>query len=430
MLDRFRRKPNAEEDTAVTKSTQPVLRVGGQRRGGHIELPQPRVDTQDKTRRIIVYGSIITAALVALLILAAVLQLFVFEPNQSVATVGNVSITRSQAENRMKLDTAQLVNRFNDLAVSAQQAQASGGDSAAFLAQFYQQQLQQLGTQVDVNNIARQSVNSLINEQLIRQEAAARGLTAPDGEIQAELEKTFGFFRATLTPFPTNTPAPAGTATAEPRVQPTSISDADLQSSQQRGVEFYKAYGYTESDFRKVFELTLLDNKLRETLSKDIKKDDLHYKFDFVRFNEEAKAKEAQAKLASKAISFEALISQTNAITESVGNGESVDWTLKANVDSRYGSEIVAALDSAAIGQVSNVISSTFGGFYVIQPKGREVRALSEFDLQTAQRKVYDDWLKAAGEDTTKVKRPDNPAAFAPKMVKDLVTRFRAGQIQ
>ena len=361
---------------------------------------------------------------------AAVLQLLVFEPNQSVATVGNVSITRSQAENRMKLDTAQLVNRFNDLAVSAQQAQASGGDSAAFLAQFYQQQLQQLGTQVDVNNIARQSISSLINEQLIRQEAAARGLTAPDGEIQAELEKTFGFFRATLTPFPTNTPVPAGTATAEPRVQPTSISDADLQSSQQRGVEFYKAYGYTESDFRKVFELTLLDNKLREALAKDIKKDDLHYKFDFVRFNEEAKAKEAQAKLVSKAISFEALISQTNAITESIGNGESVDWTLKANVDSRYGSEIVAALDSAPIGQVSNVISSTFGGFYVIQPKGREMRALSEFDLQTAQRKVYDDWLKTAGEDTTKVKRPDNPADFAPKMVKDLVTRFRAGQIQ
>lgn len=430
MLDRFRRKPNTEENTVEQKSTQPVLRVGGQRRGGHIELPQPRISNHDKTRRIVIYGSIVTAVLVVLLILAAVLQLLVIEPNQTVASVGSVNITRTQAENRMKLDTAQLVNRFNDLAVSAQQAQASGGDSAQFLAQFYQQQLQQLGQQVDVNIIARQSVNALINEQLIRQEAAARGITASETEIQAELEKTFGFYRATLTPFPTNTPAPAGTATAEPRVQPTSISDADLQSSQQRGVEFYKAYGYTESDFRKIFELTLLDNKLRETLSKDVKKDDLHYKFDYLRFNDEAKAKEAQAKLVSKAISFEALISQTNAITESIGSGESIDWTLKSSVDSRYGSEIVAALNTAPVGQVSGVISSTFGGFYVVQPNGREVRALSEFDLQSAQRKVYDDWLKQAGEDPVKVKRPDNPATYAPKMVKDLVTRFRSGQVQ
>jgi hypothetical protein len=427
-----RRKPNTEENTPSTKPTQPIMRVGGQRRGGTIELPQPRVNNNDRTRRIIVYGSIITAILVGILVIAALLQLYVFEPNQSVASVGNVSITRTQLQNRMKIDTAQLVNRFNDLAVAAQQAQAQGGNDPQgnFLAQFYQQQLQQLGTQIDVNVISKQSLDALINEQIIRQEAQTRGITLSDSDIQTELEKQFGYYRVPLTPFPTYTPAPAGTPTSEPRVQPTSISDADLQSSRQRGVEFYKNYGYTEADFSKIFELSLLDSKLRESFNKNVKTSDQHYKFNYVRFNDEAKAKEALAQLTSKAIGFEALISVTNALTEPVGSGESVDWTLKANVDSRYGSEIVNVIDTAPVGQLSNVITSTFGGFYVIQTNGREMRPLSEFDLQSAQRKAYEDWIKGVNEDKTKVTRTDSPSTFAPKQVKDLVTRFRSGQLQ
>ena len=50
--------------------------------------------------------------------------------------------------------------------------QASNDQNNSFLVQFYQQQLQQVSSRASVDQIARTSLNDLIDQALIRQEAA------------------------------------------------------------------------------------------------------------------------------------------------------------------------------------------------------------------------------------------------------------------
>jgi hypothetical protein len=79
---------------------------------------------------------------------------------------------------------------------------------------YFNQQLQQIAGQLnDPTFLGQQVLNNLVNEQLVRQEAGRRGLTASQEEIQAEYQQMFGFFpNGTPTPEPTE-PQPTADAT-------------------------------------------------------------------------------------------------------------------------------------------------------------------------------------------------------------------------
>ena len=403
-------------------------------------LPAPRVSTEAHTRRIVVYGALIAFALTALLVLAAVLQLFVFDPRTAVATVGDTTITKTHLQSRIKLDYANVTNRYNNLAQTVQQAQAqsdpSGQDGNNFLIQFYQQQLQQAGSQIDAGVIARNSLSGLLTEQLIRQEAAARGIAVTNDEVTRAIQKEFGFF---LEPLPTSTPrvpptaAPGATAEplASPEPPPTSVSEAELQTGIQRGGEYYKSFGLPVADFRALFELRLLEQKLRENLGKDIPRQDTHFQFDYIRYDTEQAANEGAARAASNPAGFAELISTTNAITlpQPAGNGEQVEWLLNRSVSDRFSPAVLAALDSATVGKVTTAFSPTINSFYVLLPRGKEVRLLSDGDVNTAQRERYDAWLNKAQEAGGKVTgKTDNPVQYVPKIIRDQITQFQQNQ--
>ena len=125
-------------------------------------------------------------------------------------------------------------------------------------------------------------------------------------------------------------------------------------------------------------------------------------------------------------IAFDALISETNAITQPtvIGSGGSQDWTSKTSVAEQFGDEIVAALDTAGLNAPTGVVTSTFGGFHIFLPKGRETRPLSESELQQEQQKPYDEWLAAAQQDATLVKRIEPPARFMPNDLRQAILQF------
>ena len=181
-----------------------------------------RYEREARTRRIVVIGAGIVAALTLALIVAAVVQLRVVEPNRAVASVGGESIALADVQKRMKFEQTQVEQRYGQLAQQVTSLQQQGGDpSQNFLLQFYQQQLQQIGQQASAEGIAQQALTSMINDKLVRQEATKRGITVSTDEVQEAIEKNYGFYRVTLTPFPTDTPLPTPTATLEPTATST-----------------------------------------------------------------------------------------------------------------------------------------------------------------------------------------------------------------
>lgn len=398
------------------------------------EFPEPPRDTEAARRKIVIYGTLVTFALVFALVALAVLQVAVLEPRRAVANVGGEDVTVSALQSQMRLNLASSSSQYNQLLNQIAQLQ-SGSETdqqtASFLAQIYQQQAQQVAARISVDGVSQAALDTLINDLLIRQEARKRGLSVTAQQAQQELERDFGYFTVPLTPFPTPTPAPVTPGatpgpTAEPRLQPTSVPEAQYRQQLDSAVQFFTRVGLGEEGLRKSYELRLLETALREELGKGVPTTAPHYAFDYVRFNNEEDAKKAVERLGARSITFDALISETNEITQPtvIGSGGALDWTSKSSVTDQFGDEIVTALDAAALNAPTGVVTSTFGGFHVFLVKGRETRLLSESELTQERQKPYDAWLAAAQEDPALVKRLETPSKFLPNDLRQAIVAF------
>lgn len=416
-------------------------------------LQESRFERERRLRRFIILGSILVGVVTLALVVAALLQMLVLEPQRAIATAGDQPVTVSQLQKRMRYDQSQVVSQYNRLAQNIAQLQSSNDPSNQFMLQIAQQQLQSLGQQGSAEAIAQTAMSNLIDERLIRQEAQKRGITVTADEVTAELERSFGLYRQTLTPFPTYTPEPPATATAipatvtgtvtatiastvtitplpsaTPRLQPTSVAEADFKLLYDRSLESYKTIGFTDADIRMLVENNLYQQRLEKLLADEVPTQTMHYKFDYVRFNSDVDAGKAMDELTRKEITFPALISRTNAITlpQPIGNGGSVDWMPANLVEQQYGREIADAMAVKALNAPAGPFTSTLGGVYVLLPLGREVRPLNESDLEQARQQAFTDWLNKARNDATLVIKHAEPTTVIPPDVRSAATNFLA----
>lgn len=425
------KKPETEP---TPPKQEPKLLRSNRWRGGY-EMPdfKPRQDRSATTRKIVIIGSAITGVLTLLLIGAAALQLLVVEPNAAVATVGGESISKVELQRRMKAEFQGTLYNLQSMSNQITQLSQSGDEGSQFLVQIYQQQFQQLASQVDSGQVANSAMNSLIADKLVRQEATRRGLTASAAESEREMQTSMGYYAQTPTPFPTVTPQPtvAGMTetlpTATPRLQPTSISEADLEQGRQRAQTFYTDLGYPASELQKSYEQSVIIRKVKEAFAATVTTTAPHVQYTYIQFTEQATATLALNRLTSGAITVAALVSETNAITQpvSVGNGVAGTWAPSEDLAGQYGDAIAAALTGGALGKPSAVLTGTQGGFYIVVPTAREVRAYAEDDLKARQDAAYTDWLSAAVLDTNTVKKLVDPATLVPKDLRDLITNLR-----
>lgn len=412
-----------------------------------------RYERERRQRQIIILGSLALAVIVVTLIVAALVDMLVIQPQRAVASVGDQTINIQQVQKRMRYDQAQLRSRFNQFQQQLAQLQQGDDPSAALFQQFYQQQLQQIVSQSSAEQIAQNALSALIDDALIRQEANRRGITVTPDEVTEELERSFGFYRKTLTPFPTytpvtpNTPVPTAAGavtataaagvtpeptvvlpTATPRLQPTSITEGDFQLLLQNTLAEYQPLGIGEQDLRDLIAGSLYRERLQEAFAQETPKTAPHYKFDYVRFNALEEAQKAAERLARGELTFAALISQTNAITEPapIGNGASLDWISRPRAQNQFGAEIAEQLAAAPLGAPTPVITSSFGSFYILLPLGREERPFSESELQSEQRRAFDNWLSQARGNAALVKRLIDPTTVIPQAVRDAARNFVA----
>lgn len=403
---------------------------------------QSRVQREAGQRRLIVLGAMVVAGLVAAIILAGVFDFTVLRPRQVVARVGDTNITQAQFVKAAKFQRYQIISRYLSI---YEQAQFFAGDPSS--EQFFQQQLAQIGAPLsDPNTLGQNAIDSLVEDQLIRREASARGITVSPEELEIAYQEYLGFYpngtptpthtptlaptqtptavdltavaqltaaptlTITLTPSPTFTPtatltatntaaptltstpgpSPTATGTRTPRPTPTAYTTQGFgaaASTQQ--VDVRQQTGLSAADFRYLIEAQLYREKLGEQLGATVATTGQQARVRHILVDNVALAQVILEQLKAGG-DFAALAAQYSLDTSNKDLGGELGW-IKPGAT-------VATFDAVAftlpVGSLSDPVQTDFG-FHIIEVQERAERELDASELEQARAQALADWLAA-----------------------------------
>lgn len=375
-----------------------------------------RRDVQ-QTRRL-VYGLVGVGALIVILIAAGVVQELVLKPRQPVAAVNGANISSQSFAKQVKFD--------------------------------WLQQSSQAQTPPDPQTVSQQTLDNMVDDQLVRQQAQQRGITVSQQDVDQAIEQSFGFQRTpptatptpSVSPTPTQTPSPTATpgpgtptATVGPTVTPfptaTPVSLESYQSTYKQYLTTLQTQaGMTEADFRNLVETDLLRRKLYDAVTTDVPKNEEQVNARHILISiipqpptptpaptgqptatpttqptpggptvtpTPAPRDDTQALTIAKDVKqkldaggdFAALAKQYSDDTGSKDSGGDLGWFGKG--------QMVAEFEAAAFGlnpgQISDPVKSSFG-YHIIQVIEKDPRhPIDDYTLQQNQYTAWTTWL-------------------------------------
>jgi parvulin-like peptidyl-prolyl isomerase len=334
-----------------------------------------RAEREARMQRAIVVGTIVVAAVVVGLIGFALVNDLILTPNKAIVTVNGDKITTRDFQDRVLLDF------YFQTGGTAQQ-----GLDPSMLAQF--------------------SLDLMIEDLLIQQQAAARSIEVPDAEVEERIELLFGYdsgepeptptvtltptqtveptatstFVFTPTPSPTATLEPGVTPTATPTVtptlagsptptatsipQPTPLPPTEQEYTQQRDQFLQAVANFTELPVERVRELwvervhsQMLSEQLLEALDLEADKTKIlvHAAHILVETEEEAQAVEERLQAGEE---FETLAAEVSIDTGNAYKGGDLGWFGEGDMVAEF-QDAAFALD---IGEISDPIETQSAG--------------------------------------------------------------------
>ena len=402
-----------------------------------------RLQREQQQSRMILYAFVGILAAVVLLLVYGYLDINYFQLQKPVAKVGDTEILASQFEPRVRMQRQQILAQYNQY---AQYGQLFGMD--------VQTQLTQLETQLNSTETIGQSVlDQMINEQLIRLEAAKRGITVSDAELNEAKQSSFAFFpngspTPTVTPtevtlpevpaeaykIVTKTPLPTATleftltpevttgtveatATAQPSATPTATLEPIRTATQgptatasptatpytlegfntqfSDAQERMQKLGLKEKDYLEFFDLQVLERKLLDDLTAELPRVEKQVWARHILVADEVTALTVIERLNSGE-DFAVVAQELSTDTGSAQNGGDLGW---------FGSgAMVAEFETAAFAlekpgdYTTTPVASDFG-FHIIQLIAKQDRPLTAEQYDAAKNKVFSEWLTAAREE-------------------------------
>lgn len=172
---------------------------------------QARLHARDRERNRKLYIGAGSAILLAMLIIVAgALYAFAYVPNSTLAKAGADTIVTKDFWQRMRLERSRLTSQL----VNLQQLEQQFGQS------FFTQQINQIQAQLQSPfTLGMQVLDDMIDEKIVAQEAAARGITVSDEEVEAALREEIARNRNAIT-------VPQATETAEAGIAATATATA------------------------------------------------------------------------------------------------------------------------------------------------------------------------------------------------------------
>ncbi len=171
-----------------------------------------REQREAKQTRWIITGTIIIGVVILGLIIYGSVSQFIIRPNIKVAQVGDTDIKVREFESRVKYTRVQMLNQAYQYYTYYMQF----GEMGQSFLEYSQQIVSEL---LDPTALAKDVLDGMIDNIIIREEAEARGISASEEEIDNAMEAAFGFY-------PEGTPTATMTATLQstPTLSETQLS--------------------------------------------------------------------------------------------------------------------------------------------------------------------------------------------------------------
>lgn len=372
---------------------------------------------QTKKIRLAVAG---VGGLLLLVFLVAIVNELFIAPNQTIATVNGEAITLHQWQDRVRFERSQRIISLEN------QFEAFGGD-VGIIQQFSQNTMIEL---LETETLGENTLNLMIDEMIVRQEAEKRGLTVTDADLDEEIASLFNYFDGqsptpvptptetivptpSLTPIPTpvitdvvptNTPFPTPTlgppATAQPTATPVSQESYEEQLGEV--LAQFRDLGVDEDIFREVIRSRMYSERLGEELAKEneLPTEAPHASIFLISADTEEDANEVMA-----LIQESDYLTIWNTIRSRVTNPDISDtitatellWRTQDNIESTLGvsaAEIAFSLPlNVPSSPINQEIDAETTRYHILQVSGREVRALSEAVLENAKSQLVTEFV-------------------------------------
>jgi parvulin-like peptidyl-prolyl isomerase len=380
--------------------------------------------------RYILLISVAVIVIVVGLISYGVIQQYVLQPQKPVAKIGSVSITTKDFQTYVRYVRLQYIQQYQQY---QQFAQLFGSDQASL--SYIQQYLSQIEYQLEPTNVGQSALDYLIANELVKQEAAKRGITVSDAEITNTLENYFGYYAngtptptASSVPFPTSTLNPTQLVLVPPTVTPSSTATSTATSTTsvteapqtptptiattptavlptgtplptstpytfegyQKDLATYMASihtfaGLSEADYRWIFGMQLLRQKVMDalTISTPREQDQV-----WVRHIVSATQEAGQSIYQRLENGGDFMTIATEVMTSTTSTTIDLGWVGTGSLDTNV-EKIVFNLQ---IGQYSEPIQ-TSAGWEVYQLLGHEVRELTETQYTTLKQTDFQNWI-------------------------------------
>lgn len=386
---------------------------------------------------LIVTGIVIGLAL--LLLVYVLVDNFIVQPNKVVAHVGDAEIKAGDFKSNVSYSRLNMLSTINNYAYYAQILGESGS-------QFKSAGVELIAELNDTELIGENVLNQMIDDQLIREEAAKRGLTVSDEEVQESMQSSFGFYpmgtktptitptmvntptwsseqfnlinpTETATPEPTSTATPEGweptqaataaseteavpeettptaepTATEIPTVTPTPTVYTTKLYRKELGnyLDNVKNYGISQQQIEEIFRANLFRTKLMEDVTKDMLPQEEQVWVRHILVDSEDKADELIDNLKNGG-DWTALAAENSIDEANKDNGGDLGWIgINDNFVQEFKDAAFALNDP---GQISDPVQTTYG-WHIIQLVTKATNNINATKFQQNKQVFFDNWL-------------------------------------
>lgn len=389
-----------------------------------------RRERERRRERQIYLALAFVAALILVVLGATYYRLNIAILDQQIAVVNGAPISVRDYQARLRYDANSANQRIAQYANVLSQINPNDQTVSQF-ASYYQNLLNQ--EEANLAALPNTTLETMIDDELVKQEAKRRGVTVTAAEIDTEIElqvkQGLGYARPTLTPTvgpsptatgtptstltptstatptwsPTATPALTQTLTATPTEGPTStpaptqtpLSPQAYQTEQAKVRDSLAQESIEFDAFRKIVEAQLFRTKLNNELAKDIPKteDQVHLRHIPVPSFDTAQKVEARLKAGED---FAKVAGDVSADPSAKTNGGDIGWFGRDQL-TQLGQSFADTAFNLPVMQISDPITTTTGDVDIIQVLEKDPKhTLDASQLQQKQSDALNQWLRTA----------------------------------
>jgi parvulin-like peptidyl-prolyl isomerase len=319
-----------------------------------------------------------------------------FRPRAPIATVNGVEISARDFQGRVRFQQAALLTEYQNY----QQATQLFADNQELL-ETYQLQQERIAQQLQDNQaLADSTIETLIQEQLIRTEAEARGISVSEDETRELIAEAFGFVEESSpeAALGTQNSDPAGVDPEQdpidpsqetPVPTPTVYTRDDFESDYAAYLEQIQSFGISEQDLLSRVEAQLYRDRLIETFSDEVPRQQEQVNARHILVSEEALALAVLEDLGAGE-NWEDLAQEFSEDLSNKDQGGDLGWFPRGAMVSEFEEAAFTAEVGATVGPVETPF-----GWHIIQVNGRETRPLEDTAYNRLLSMAFEDWLES-----------------------------------